>query len=96
MPAAFLSVMLELLSHAVARPVVQAAALGQWMDLGRIPVGGDWGSLLRFVGGIAKGWIQRTAWLRIWETPGGEAPPTASPPEKPPQGDSRVMALGLG
>ncbi len=76
---------ITLLSNAIARQVVQATELGQWVDLSRIPVRGDWSGLLLFlgvlgVGGIAAGWILRTAWRRIRETPGGEAPSTAPPP----------------
>lgn len=72
-PTAILLALLQgivLLSNAIARQAVQAAELGPWVDLGRIPVRGEWGSFFLFlgtfiVGIIAIGWILRTAWVRV-------------------------------
>lgn len=62
-----------LLSNAIARQVVQAAELGAWVDLTRIPVRGEWGSFGLFagtllIGILALGWILRTAWRRAWKS----------------------------
>jgi len=59
-----------LVSNAIARQVVQATELGPWVDLGKIPVRGEWGSFAMFVGALligigVLGWMLRTAWIRV-------------------------------
>ncbi|MCX7689784.1 hypothetical protein [Thermoflexus sp.] len=61
-----------LLSNAIARQVVQAAELGQWVDLGKIPVRGEWGSVFLFLVALLIGiatlaWIFKTVWARVRE-----------------------------
>ncbi|SNB52098.1 hypothetical protein [Thermoflexus hugenholtzii] len=63
-----------LLSNAIARQVVQAAEIGQWVDLGQVPVRGEWGSVALFLVTLLLGlgvlaWILRTAWVRVREAP---------------------------
>ncbi len=58
-----------LLSNAIARQSVQAAELGQWVDLGAVPVRGEWGSVFLFLGALLMGiatlaWILKTVWVR--------------------------------
>jgi len=54
-------------SNAIARQVVQFQELRPWLDLSRVPVRGEWGSFVLFVGTLVLGigvllWIARVAW----------------------------------
>ncbi|MBO9362317.1 MAG: hypothetical protein J7452_08965 [Thermoflexus sp.] len=63
-----------LVSNAIARQVVQSAEIGRWVDLGQIPVRGEWGSVALLLVILLLGlgiltWILRTVWVRAREVP---------------------------
>lgn len=62
--------LIVLLSNALARQMVQSRDLQKWVDLGKIPVRGEWGSFFLFVMTLivvlgVVSWIARTSLRRL-------------------------------